>query len=142
MEIQKFIPNKNGGEISIINQEGTEIVGKFQYEKATQFWAGCCCVKIQGKWILIDENFPRSVGELDYDYDDIFDFSHGFAIVKVNGSLGHKTKYGYINSNYKECVRPIYDEAYNFEGGYGKVKKGGKWGWVDEFGNFYDKLPF
>ena len=139
MENKKFIPNKNGGEITITDQEGKEILYKGQYEKATQFCAGICCVRIQGQWLMIDEKIPRIMGSLPY--DDIFDFSKGFAIVKINGSLGRKAKYGYINSNYKECVKPIYDEAHNFEGGYGKVKKGGKRGWVDGFGDFYDKLP-
>jgi hypothetical protein len=70
-------------------------------------------------------------------YERIFDFHDGVAVVKKNN------KYGYIDDTGKEIVPPIYDAAYDFKQSLGLIKTGmdgenpttGTYGVVDQQGN-------
>ena len=43
-------------------------------------------------------------------------------------------KYGFINENGKEVIKPIYENMYNFSGDYVRLMLNGKWGYLDRFG--------
>ena len=62
-------------------------------------------------------------------------------MAKIKGLLGREDKYVYLGSDYKPINDEKYDEAEDFKNGYAKVKVGGKKGWIDLEGNWYDKLP-
>ena len=67
-------------------------------------------------------------GNKENEYDKVWGFREGMAVVKRNG------KYGYINKNKEEIVPCIYDDAYMFDGGFGEVYIGEKRGYVNKKG--------
>lgn len=130
--------NKNGGTLMLSDAKGNPSE-QIKYETANKFFAGFAPIKIEGKWYLIDQK--SHIWENALPYDDIRDFSEGFAVVMIKGSLGRKDKYGYLDYNYKEFTPIVYDEAQDFTDGYGAVKKGGKSGWIDINGKFLTQKP-
>jgi hypothetical protein len=95
-------------------------------------------------------------------YDDVYSFSEGLAMVKLNGKWGFidKTgkeiiplkydgahsfseglvvvelneKYGFIDTTGKEVIPLKYDDAWSFSEGLANVKLNGKWGIIDKTG--------
>ncbi|WP_276355692.1 WG repeat-containing protein [Cohnella caldifontis] len=61
-------------------------------------------------------------------YDEIGDFSEGFAAVKLNG------KYGFIDRTGKEIVAPQYARAGRYHEGLAYVQLNGKYGYIDRSG--------
>ena len=62
-------------------------------------------------------------------YDQVYGFSEGFAIVRKG------CKYGFIDTNGQEVAPCKYDAASYFSEGFADVCKGGKWGLIDKNGN-------
>ncbi len=70
-----------------------------------------------GKWGFVnDENEPIC----EFIYDEVRDFSEGFAAVKING------KWGYINENGKQICEIRYDTVGDFQSKLGVVEKEGR----------------
>ena len=102
-------------------------------------------------------------------YQEVCDFSEGFAWVELNGKYGFidesgrevvpcrydyaesfinglakvnlNGKYGFIDKSGREAVPCRYYLAFNFVNGLAKVKLNGKWGYIDKNGNWYDEEP-
>ncbi|MDX1958047.1 MAG: WG repeat-containing protein [Leptospiraceae bacterium] len=105
---------------------------------------------VEGKWGIIN-----SKGNLikNYIYNDVGDFSDGLAPVLIGGKEkirleyigpnGHpyaeiyfkNGKWGYINSKAELKIKPIFEEAGNFENGYAFVKLKGKEFKIDKSGS-------
>ena len=63
-------------------------------------------------------------------YDDMpFETSEGLVSAKKDG------KGGYVSISNEVIIPFIYDDAYNFSEGFGVVKRYGKYGYVDRYGN-------
>ena len=63
-------------------------------------------------------------------YDYAYDFSEGYALVKIDG------KYYYVDKKFKQHGEG-YDEADSFREGYAAVEKDGKWYYVDKDFNLH-----
>ena len=61
-------------------------------------------------------------------YDKIMDFSESLACVQKDG------KYGFINKEGEEVIKPIYDNACYFSEGLARVRKDDKWGFINKEG--------
>ena len=61
-------------------------------------------------------------------YNDIYDFSEGFARVKLNN------KWGFVDKTGNEVIPCKYDWADDFEEGLSKVRINDKWGYIDKTG--------
>ncbi len=58
----------------------------------------------------------------------------------VANSLGEGAKYGYISRSLRLEIALLYDNAMDFSDGMAAVKKGGKWGYINERG--VTAIPF
>ena len=66
-------------------------------------------------------------------YDDVDEFSEGFAKIKLNG------KWGFVNEHGEEVIPFKYDDVTMFSGGFAEVALDGKWGKVNARGEeFWD----
>ena len=65
-------------------------------------------------------------------YDSVGNFSEGFA--DVCNVFKNKCKYGFINTNGKKICSIKYDEVKPFKDGFAKVKRDGKWFFINEEG--------
>ena len=63
------------------------------------------------------------------EYDEMWDFTQGFAVVRKG------QKYGFINAEGIEVVECKYDNAWGFKNGFAVVQFDGKYGFIDEQGN-------
>lgn len=73
---------------------------------------------------------------LEKEYDDINNFSEGFAKVKVNG------KYGFIDKTGKEIIPTKYDWAGDFNEGLARVALDDKAGYIDKKGKVAIPLKY
>ena len=55
-------------------------------------------------------------------------FSEWLAAVQANG------KWGYIDQNGKEVIKPQYDHGGTFSSGMAAVRKGDQWSFIDQNG--------
>ena len=120
-----------------------------------------------GKWGFVDEYENWIIQPM---FDEVFEFIYGLARVIYQGKIGYidfrgawvieprfenighfdvatwamsDGKFGYININGDWIIKPQFDEVedVDFFNGYAKVQKGGKWGWIDRNGIWYDEDP-
>ena len=69
-------------------------------------------------------------------YDDFGVYSEGMIpVVKDN-------KYGYVNTDGKECVPCIYDKAFSFKNGLARVSKDNKFGFINKQGDLIVPLIY
>ena len=113
-----------------INTKG-EVFLKLKYDFARSFCEGRAILMIKkDKWTVIGEDRYLKT---DKEYDSITDYHEGFAIVGVGSVIDRK--FGVIDKNGYEIVRPYYDEIQSFENGYAKVKRSECWGIINQKGN-------
>jgi hypothetical protein len=124
-----------------------------KYDHVHNFHNGFVCIKKDGKYGFVNENFEESK----VIYDKVYNFSNGFAVVKLNDKYGlinekfeeSEIKYDYVSDfenrfsvikigqklgfiNYKFKETEIkYDKIYDFSNGFARVKYDDKWGFVD-----------
>jgi len=79
------------------------------------------------KYFIADSLTGKHIKDLS-NYDSVWDFSQGFACVKLFN------KWGFIDSSGKEIVTPKYDKVYSFSEGLASVKLDRKWGFIDTTG--------
>ena len=61
-------------------------------------------------------------------YDYIMDSSESLACVKKDG------KYGFINKEGEEVIKPVHHWAHDFSEGLARVEKNGRYGFIDKEG--------
>ena len=112
-----------------INTKGEEFL-KTKYVFARSFCEGRAILSIKkDKWTVIGEDRYLKT---DKEYDSITDYHEGFAIIGV-GKIPNM-KYGVIDKDGYEIVKPYYEKIYPFENGYAKVKYAGLWGIINKKG--------
>ncbi|HPO50343.1 MAG TPA: WG repeat-containing protein, partial [Spirochaetota bacterium] len=104
--------------------EGTEI-GNYN---SKYVW-----VKSPPKFFIMDNDFNTTCSSEKLNYDDIYNFSEGIALVRKN------SKYGYIDKNGKVIVNPVYEDGTNFNSNVAFVKEDNLWGMINKTGNFIIK---
>jgi hypothetical protein len=116
---------KKDGKFGLVDESGKEIVEpKYDYVWVFQN-NGRAVVKKDGKWGFVDKSGKEVVKPK---YDQVWYFNkQGIAIVK------NDKKYFFININ-GEVVSKKYDSMTDSHEGRRAVKKGGKWGFVDNKG--------
>lgn len=77
---------------------------------------------------IFDIKSKKIITPFIYENDRYLYFQEGLLSVKLND------KYGFIDENGKEVIKPIYDYAYGFDAGLAKVKKDGEWFYIDKTG--------
>lgn len=79
---------------------------------------------------IFDSNTQKIITPFIYEYEGNHNlyFQEGLLVIKLNN------KYGFIDENGKEVIKPIYDYAYGFDAGLAKVEKDGKRFYIDKTG--------
>lgn len=72
----------------------------------------------------------------EYDYDEVWDFSEGLAVVELDD------RWGFIDTTGTVVIPLQYDEVWHFSEGLAKVKKNNKWGFVDKRGKMVISLQY
>ena len=111
-----------------ITKEFAEAVRR--YDNIGSFQEGLASVKKDGKYGFIN---TRGKEVISCKYDGVGDFHEGLAKVRIGDY--RDGKYGLINTQGEEVVPCKYDAAYDFSEGLAVVKRNGKWGYVDKYGN-------
>ena len=112
---------KKGDKQFYVNLEELRKTGSSHDYKFDEYRAGFNVVYENGQYYFIDEDFKLH-GE---GYDDAYNFSEGFAIVKKDG------KWYFVDNKDFKLHGEGYDYAYAFKEGFGVVEKDGKWYYVD-----------
>lgn len=151
-----------------INKKGETVI-PIIYEEAFPFNNGLAVAKLNGKWGYINATGKTVIP---FQYDNASAFSEGFAQVRMNKALYFintkgKTvvgplkvysadafhegkvrvvvrpgKIGYVGTNGKWVLPPIYQEGTDFSHGLAGVKLNGKFGYIDAGGKFAVKAQF
>ena len=85
-------------------------------------------IKVNDKWNLVNENNETIANDTD--------LMQSYAVVKLNG------KYGYIDRNKKNIIKPKFDYTDNFYEGLAGVEINGKYGFIDKNGEIVIKPQF
>lgn len=94
------------------------------YFRAIAFAALTILVAPMTLYGQITPSFANKVAQ----YDELSDYSFGFAKVKKAG------KYGFIDKEGNEIVECVYEDAGTFSDGMAYVKQNGKYGFIDNLG--------
>jgi len=107
-----------------------EVFLKLKYDFARSFCEGRAILNIKkDNWIVINQDGYQITSKA---YNSITDYNGGLAIVGVGKE--HNQKYGVIDKNGCEIVRPWYDEIRLFKNGYAKVRHYSLWGIINKNG--------
>ncbi len=136
----------NGGDWGYINKDAVSCVSGF--EKASPFMNGVAAVKKDGKWGFIKYNSESGVIELTgYIYDDVYLDGYGYPLccgygyVKKSGVGGWSLVRVLMNEERNSIIGITEVGDKTFEdvrpfGRYGAAMSGGKWGFLNEFGDW------
>ena len=81
-------------------------------------------IGVRNESVTITASFIESINQ----YDEVYGFSEGLAVVKKDG------KYGFINTNGEEVIPCRYDFARSFSEGLADVEKDRKYGFINTKG--------
>jgi hypothetical protein len=95
-----------------------------KYDEARSFIDGWAAVKAADEWYFIDQEGDRIQAFSGQEAQDLYSFSQGYAVAKVDG------KYGFVNTDLKQFAFK-YSDARPFYHGVAPVKKDGHWGLID-----------
>lgn len=82
------------------------------------------------------------------DYDEIFPFIEGFAIVcnrkqiQTDNEYNFQSLYGFIDKRGKEITSCIYEDIKEFRDGVAAVKLNGKWGFINNTGRLISGIKY
>lgn len=85
-------------------------------------------VKTQDGWIMIDTE-GQKIGEDIYEDVKLFIEDNSLAAVKING------KWGYIDKDGNQIIKPQFDDARSFSNGLAAIMKNGYWGYSNIAGD-------
>ncbi|MDO4273481.1 MAG: WG repeat-containing protein [Eubacteriales bacterium] len=116
---------KKGEDFGMIDENGSVVI-RAQYEELGLFGAnGFAPVKKDGQWYYIDtNNYKRRVPDEEYEFLGIV--NQDVIPARKNG------KWGYLNEDFKEMSKFVFDGATPILNNIGAVKKDGKWALVNE----------
>ena len=80
------------------------------------------------RYVISHSTIIKNKIDIISNHDEVLDFHEGLARVCFND------KWGYINKEGKEVVKPIYDHALDFHEGLAAVCLNGKWGYINKEG--------
>lgn len=113
-----------------IDEQLNEVVAP-KYEDAHNFYNGFAIVKNGRGWGAIDKNGAETV---EPQFHTLGDFtSCGLA------AFGFAGRYGAIDQYGKVVVKPIYESRIRFHEGMARVRRGCRWGFIDE--SFEEVIP-
>jgi len=115
------------GHRSLMNKKG-EILIPPQYESVGAFQYDLTWAKNNGKFIFID-TAGRQETLFFSDYPEIREFHEGLAAVK-----NAENKWGFLDENYAEIIKPHYNSVSDFNEGYACVQREGSYGYIDVTG--------
>lgn len=113
------------GKYGFIDLSGKVVMPLIYDDTQDTFVDKRAAVKLAEKWGVINREGQRIS---DFIYDDIWQYQHGFAIVRKN----HKK--GFIDRQGNVAVPIIYDDAQAFNNGLARVKQNEQWGLVNTQG--------
>lgn len=130
---------KKDGKWYIIDANGANVVDKGfsdikQDEKGIIVRYDRLFVKENGGYYMIDTKGNR-IGDAEYQNVHIF-YDSNYAAVQIN------SKWGFIDKDGKEIIKPQYEAARSFSNGYAAVRFGNKWGFIDVNGNLVINYTF
>lgn len=147
---------RKGAKWGYIDKTG-KLVAKPLFNNAASFSEGLASVNIAGEveaCAVIGEDtiayFTRGgkncyvdrtgVIVIRTDYDYVFPFENGFAMVCKGGKVGRwgitGGKWGLIDKRGRLAVEAIYEDVNNFREGYARVRLQERYGFVDRSGNY------
>ncbi len=116
--------------VGVVNARG-EVVVPFEYQSISAFKNGVAFAVKDGKKIVLNSN-----GDVSDNYDYIGAFRQGLAPVSQAG------RWGYINREGKEVVKPQFEYAEPFYNDRARIKQVGKYGYVDKQGKMVIAAQF
>ena len=133
--ISEFAAVSRNGKWGFIDKKG-EVKLPFKFEKAQNFQNGLAPVMVDGKWGLINESGTYIVRP---QYDFMWWNEDNTWYISKEG-IGQ----GRINKNGTILVAPQFEGTGTLSEGLLAVKQNGKWGYIDETGNFavYPKFDY
>lgn len=135
---------KVGGGFGFVAKNGKSISPTI-YSDAGEFSEGRARVKKDGKWGYLDENGQMITSS---SYDEAEDFVNGLARVMQNDEVfyidlnGEKANYRINGQGTKISLNADYEDAGFYTNKRLRVKKNGKWGFVDEQGEMVIPIDF
>jgi hypothetical protein len=124
------------GQVSLINKAGSRIADWFEF--IGPFVEGLARVQKFGHWGYIDMNYQVAISP---SFDETWDFSDGFAMVKQGFEYAYINKYGYLTPNmWFQVIEPFNSK------GVARVKTFYGWGLINYYrllitGNYwYDDI--
>lgn len=129
----ELIPEKNEkGKWGYVDEMGNKVVD-FKYDEADFFTNGLAKVKKGDNYGMINgegkEVLPVKYNLIEKYNDNIFRIAAGG---KVKDGVLMDEKYGFATSDGKEILKPEYEEVGNFTDGLAYIKKGDKYGYIND----------
>ena len=129
------------GKYGFINEDWDETVPAI-YDEVGAHNSQYASVKRNDKWGRVELLTGKEVVEPVYESLGTYDYSN-----KPLAKVRRDGKWGYIDKNWNEVVKPIYDDISHWNGSIKKVKINGKYGLIDESFNevlpiIYDRIYF
>ncbi|MEM9347481.1 MAG: WG repeat-containing protein [Planctomycetota bacterium] len=122
------------GKAGFVNRAG-KIKIPLQYKRVRSFHDGFAAVQFgNDKWGYINKTGKIVWQDKSGRVKQLGDFHEGYA--KVQGQVGDKLKWGYINKAFRFRIDPVYEDARDFHFGMAAVKTDGKWGFITEAGRW------
>ena len=123
---QGFAPVKKAGKWGVINEKGKFII-RPKYEGVGNFINGIARVKVGDKWGFISTLDQEIIAPI---YSYVSDLTRGIALVQK------EDKYFFIDSRGYEVIQanPEYGNFLAFFNNRAKIKKDGKWGFINPSG--------
>lgn len=129
-----FAAIEKDGKVGFVNRAG-KIKIPLQYKRARSFHDGYAAVQFQNNtWGYINKVGKVVWQDKSGKVKQLGDFHEGHA--RVQGEVGGKLRWGYINKTFRFRVDPIYEETRDFHYGMAAVRIKDKWGFITEAGKW------
>ena len=133
MYAQNLYPAANDkGKFGYVDENGEKVIS-YNYKEAYPFEEGMAKVRKGDKYGFINPK-GKAIGKIKYTV--ILPFTGSYCRVAVGGSYKDGVlkgeKWGFMNKRGEEILPPEYDEIGEFENGIAFIRKGKKYGLIDE----------
>ena len=135
-----FAAVKKDGKCGFVNRAG-KIKIPLQYKRVRSFHDGFAAVQFfNGTWGYINKAGKLVWQDKSGRVKQLGDFHEDFA--RVQGKVGDKLRWGYIDKRFKFSIDPAYEDARDFHYGMAAVKIKGKWGFITKADRWAIKPQF